>query len=181
MRHLVMLPLCAALAACGGEQAAEKKVEEQAATMSAGHWETSSEVTEMRSTDKTEPVVKAAAGDKATHMTCVTEAEKAKPSPALFAGEGYSCKHKDGTYIRGGRLVASLDCTREGVNGQIMMQVDGSYKGDSFEARVKTTSDLPGRGDVEMNRKITGRKTGDTCAAPAEDAEGNGAAAKAGA
>jgi hypothetical protein len=179
MRYLVMLPLCAVLAACGGEQAAEKKAQEQAATMAAGQWETASEVTGMRSTDKTEPVVKAAAGDKATHLTCITEAEKAKPSPALFAGEGYSCKHDAGTYIRGGRIVASLSCTKAGVDGQIMMQVDGSYKGDSFEGRVKTTTYLPGRGDFEMTRKITGRKTGDTCAAPAAD--GNSAAAQAGA
>jgi hypothetical protein len=182
MRYSMVLPLCAALAACGGggDEAAPKKAEEQAATIAAGQWETSTEVTVMRSTDQTEPAVKAAVGDKATHAACVTEADKAKPDPALFVGEGFTCKYAENTYIRGGRLNASLSCTHKGVDGEIMMQLDGKYKGESFEALAQVNSYLPGRGDFTMTRKITGRKTGDACAAPAAG-EGNSTAAKAGA
>ncbi|HEY0043343.1 MAG TPA: DUF3617 family protein [Allosphingosinicella sp.] len=181
MRYWMMLPLCAALGACGGETAPEPKAEEQAATMAAGQWETAFEVTAMRSTDTTTPAVKAAVGDKAAASTCVTEADKAKPDPAIFAGEGYTCKYAENTYIRGGRLNASLSCTHEGVKGEIMMQIDGSYKGDSFEARANVNSYLPGSGDFAMTRTLKGRKTGDTCTAPATGADGNGTVAKAGA
>lgn len=181
MRFVMMLPLCAALAACGGEEAAAPKAEEKAETMAPGQWETAFEVTAMRSTDTTTPAVKAAVGDKATGSSCITEADKAKPDPALFAGEGYSCKYAENTYIRGGRLNASLSCTHEGVKGEIMMQIDGSYEGDSFEARANVNSYLPGSGDFAMTRTLKGRKVGDSCAAPAAGAEGNSTAAKAGA
>ncbi len=54
-----------------------------------------------------------------------------------------------------------------------MMTVQGTYKGDSFEGTSTATSFLSGDGDFVMNSKISGRRTGPTCAAPA--AEGNAA------
>lgn len=174
MRSLLIMPLLL-VAACsggdgGGEGGGEKKAEAQAATIEAGQWETSFEVTEHRSVDKTEPALKAAAGDKETATSCVAEADKATPPPELFAGPGYTCKYRS-SYIRNGRINASLDCTREGIKGQLMLSVDGSYTGTGFEGTVQTTTYLPGNGDFASMRKITGRRIGASCAA-AEPAAG---------
>jgi hypothetical protein len=167
MRYPVIASLCL-VAACsdGGGGAEEKKAEEQAATIEAGQWETSFEVTELRSTDKATPAVKAKAGDKMTSTTCVTEANKAEPPPELFAGQGYKCSYKT-SYIRNGRLNASLACRHSSVSGEMVMSVNGSYSAASFEGTVSTTTYLPGDGDFQMTRNITGRKTAGACTAEA--------------
>ena len=167
MRILIAAPLCLAVAACGGGGEEKKKEEAAAATMAAGQWETSHEVTAIRSTDKTEPAVKAAAGDRETGSVCIEAGKEATPDPALFAGPGHTCQYKN-SYIRSGRITASLNCKREGVDGDLMMTVEGKYTGTTFEGTVSTTSYLPGRGDFEMSRKMSGRQTAPACqAAPA--------------
>jgi hypothetical protein len=168
MRYWTLLPLC--LAACsGGDDAGKEKAQGPAAdTVEAGQWETSAEVTSFRSKDPATPAVKAAVGDKATGSACVAKGEEAKPDPALFAGDGYQCTYKS-SYIRKGRLNASLRCKRDGITGDILMTVLGTYTGTTFEGTVDTITYLPAEndGDFEMSRKIGGRKTGDVCQAPA--------------
>jgi hypothetical protein len=170
MRNLTILAACSLAACSGGEE--EKKVEVQAATMEAGQWQTEHEVTAHRSTDKTEPALKAAVGDKETGSACIVAASEATPPPALFAGSGYTCTYKD-SYIRGGRINASLTCKRAGLSGEIMMSVDGTYTGTSFNGTVSTSTYLVTDGDFASTRKVSGRKTGPTCAAE-EPAEGSG-------
>ena len=167
MRILTIVPLCVAVAACGGGGEEKKKAEGQAANMAAGQWETTHEVTAMRSADKTEPALKAAVGDKETGAACIEAGKEATPDAALFAGPGNKCSYKN-TYIRNGRITASLSCRRAGIDGELMMTVEGKYTGTTFEGTVSTQSYLPGRGDFEMSRKMSGRQTGPTCqAAPA--------------
>jgi hypothetical protein len=170
MRFLIIVPLCLA-AACSGGGGEEKKTEETAATMQAGQWEISSEVTEFRSTDKATPALKAAVGDKASTPACIEAGKEGKPPAAMFAGAGYECDYKD-SYIRSGRITATLECERDALDGKIFMTIQGSYKGDSFEGTSNASSYLSGDGDFAMNSKISGRRTGPTCAAPAEDAKG---------
>ncbi len=163
MRAFLIGTLCLVAGCSGGEE--PKKEEAAPATMAAGQWETSFEVTSHRSTDKTEPAVAAKVGDKETGPACIAKGEEAKPAPELFAGPGHKCSYKD-SYIRGGRISATLSCRREGVAaGDLMMVVDGDYKADSFEGTVTTTTFFPGEGDFQMNRKISGRKVADTCQA----------------
>ena len=169
MRSLIIVPLCLA-AACSGGGGEEKKTEEVAATMQAGQWEISSEVTAFRSTDKATPALKAAVGDKATAPACIEAGKEAKPPAETFAGAGYECEYKD-SYIRSGRITATLDCERDALEGKIFMTVQGNYKGDSFEGTSDATSYLSGEGDFAMSSKISGRRTGPTCAAPAEEKE----------
>jgi len=169
MRALIILPLCLA-AACSGGGGGENKAEAAADSMQAGQWEVATEVTAFRSTDKATPALKAAVGDKATSPGCI-EAGKDEPPAELFAGAGYECKYKD-KYIRSGRITATLDCERDALEGRIFMTIEGSYTGDSFEATSTVNSYLSGDGDFAMNSKITGRRTGHTCAAPAADAKG---------
>ena len=171
MRSLIIVPLCLA-AACSGGGGEEKKTEEAAAaTMQAGQWEISSEVTAFRSTDKATPALKAAVGDKASAPACIEAGKEGKPPAAMFAGAGYECEYKD-SYIRSGRITATLDCERDALEGKIFMTVQGSYKGDSFEGTSDATSYLSGEGDFAMSSKISGRRTGPTCAAPAEAEKG---------
>ena len=178
MRALILVPFLA-VAACSGE-GGEKKEEKAArpASFPAGQWQADFEVENIRSTDKTEPALAAKAGDKESVAACATEG--AGPPPELLAGPGYQCQPKN-SYVRNGRMTVSLDCTREGIEGQVMMTVDGTYSADTVEGTVHTTTYLPGRGDFEMSRKFSGRRTGDTCT-PADTggAEGNAAGNAAG-
>lgn len=169
MRGLIVMPLLLA-AACSGGGGEENKAEEVAATMQSGQWEIASEVTAFRSTDKATPALKAAVGDKATTPACIEAGKEDKPPAAMFAGAGYECDYKD-SYIRGGRITATLDCERDALEGKIFMTIEGTYKGDSFEGTSSANSYLSGEGDFAMNSKISGRRTGPTCAAPAEDAK----------
>jgi hypothetical protein len=169
MRILIMVPIFLAAACSGGSE--ERKAEEAAATMQAGQWEVSSEVTAFRSTDQATPALKAAVGDKATAPACIEAGKEGKPPAAMFAGAGYECDYKD-SYIRSGRITATLDCERDALEGKIFMTIEGSYKGDSFEGTSSATSYLAGEGDFAMNSKISGRRTGPTCAAPAEEEKG---------
>ena len=161
MRALILLPLCLA-AACSERGEGEKKEEGPAAKVTAGQWETGHEVTTMRSTDKTEPALKAAAGDKETGSACIPAGGEAEPPPALFAGAGHTCRYKN-SYIRNGRITASLACRRKGIDGELMMTVEGTYTATTLEGTVSTTSFLPGRGDFEMRRKLTGRHVAASC------------------
>lgn len=170
MRGLFIVPLCLAAAACSGG-AEENKAEEVAAAMQAGQWEISSEVSDFRSTDKATPALKAAAGDKASAQACIEKGKEDKPPAEMFAGVGYECDYKD-RYISGNRINLSLECEREALEGKVMVSVQGTYKGDSLEGTATATSFLPGDGDFVMNSKISGRRTGPTCAAPAEGGKG---------
>lgn len=169
MRHLTILSACL-LAACGGG-GEEKKAEEQvaAANLEAGQWETSFEVRSIRSTDKTTPALKAASGDKETGSACIAAGSEASPPGELFAGRGYKCRTQN-AYNRNGRINTQLKCTKSGISGDHMLSVQGTYTGTSFEGTVDTITYLPGAGDFEMSRTVSGRKTGATCAAEADKA-----------
>jgi hypothetical protein len=166
MRALIIVPLCLAAACSGG--GGEEKVEDAAATMQAGQWEITTEVTNFRSTDKATPALKAAIGDKATSTACVEAGKEGKPPAEMFAGAGYECDYKD-HYMRSGRINVSLNCERDALEGNILMTVEGTYTGDSFEGKANANSFLSGEGDFAMNTKFSGRRTGPTCAAPPED------------
>lgn len=172
MRAALIVPFCLAAAACSGGGDEKKTEAEVPATFPAGHWESSFETTDIRSTDKTTPALEAKAGDKETASACVTADNAAQPPAELLVGEGYQCRYKN-AYIRSGRLNASLDCRREGVEGELMMSVSGKYTADTLEGTVDTTTYLSGDGDYSHSRSFTSRKTSDTCT---PEAEGDNAA-----
>jgi hypothetical protein len=169
MRGLIVIPLCLAAACSSGGE--ENKAAEAADAMQAGQWEISSEVTDFRSTDKATPALKAAAGDKASAPACIEAGEEDKPPAEMFAGVGYECEYRD-RYISGNRINLSLECERDALEGKVMVSVQGTYTGESLEGTATATSFLPGDGDFVMNSKISGRRTGPACAAPAEDGKG---------
>lgn len=178
MRAAIIVPFCLAAAACsGGGGEAKKEAAEIPASLPAGQWETSFETTAIRSTDQTTPALEAKAGDKETASACVAAADAAKPPADLIVGEGYACSYKS-SYIRAGRLNASLSCRRDGIQGELMMSVTGNYTADTLEGTVETTTYLPGDGDFSQTRSFTGRKTSDTCTPETEGADGENAAAE---
>lgn len=166
MRALIVVPLCLAAACSGGGE--ENKAEEAAAVMQAGQWEISSVVSDFRSTDKATPALKAAAGDKASAPACIEAGKEDKPPAEMFAGVGYECDYKD-RYISGGRINLTLECEREALEGKVMVSVQGTYAGETLEGTSTATSFLPGEGDFVMNSRISGRRTGPSCAAPAAE------------
>jgi hypothetical protein len=170
MRALIIVPLCLA-AACSGGGGEENAAAEAADAMQAGQWEISSEVTNFRSTDKATPALKAAIGDKATGPACIEAGKEDKPPAEMFAGAGYECDYKD-RYLSGGRINVSLECERDALEGKVMVSVEGTYTGESFEGNATATSYLSGDGDFAMTSKISGRRTGPACAAPAPDEKG---------
>jgi hypothetical protein len=173
MRGLIVIASCLAAACSSGGE--ENKAAEVADVMQAGQWEVASEVSDFRSTDKATPALKAAAGDKASAPACIEAGKEDKPPAEMFAGVGYECDYRD-RYISGNRINLSLECEREALEGKVMVSVQGTYAGESFEGTTTATSFLPGDGDFVMNSKISGRRTGPTCAAPAEDGKGKGKA-----
>lgn len=174
MRKLGMALLCLGAAACGGAPE-EKKAEEAPAMLPAGTWTVSSEITALRSLDKSPPAIKAAVGDKDTATFCVPKAT-AQPEPALFAGSGYTCSYKS-AYIKGGLLNATIDCRRGDVQGSIMMTVQGDYTATGFTGTADTTAYLPGAGDFAMSRKISGSVKPGACTPAPAGGEGEGNAA----
>jgi hypothetical protein len=167
MRLSALVPLLV-LAACS-EGSAPTKAEEAeapaAAQLGSGQWEMTTEVTKVTQRDQGTPLIKMAEGSKTTRSSCVAEAELKKPQPALFAPEKFECTHRD-FYMSGGRVNATMACTYPGTTGEIATSVNGSYTGDTIEATTSTETLLTGQGDVRIDAKLTGRRTG-ACTAPA--------------
>lgn len=159
--------LALALAACGGGKK-EEAVEEVPATLAAGLYEVSAEVTALASTDNTTPGTELKQGDKPVTKACV--AADGKPEPALLAeNEDDKCEIKN-SYIRNGRMSAQMSCSREGHPGYIMPAMMGSYSADGFEGEISTLTYFTGDGDYRMTRKVTGKRIGDCPAEVPEQA-----------
>jgi hypothetical protein len=178
MRIVLIVPLCLAAAACSGGDDGANQAAAAPATLPAGTWQADFEVTGFRTADQTIPALKAKAGDKEKASSCVPEAQRSRPAPELFAGAGYACTYQN-SYIKDGMINATIQCTRPELKGQINMAVEGSYTADSFEAKVDSTSYLPGPGNFTMGRKVKGKLTPGACQPAPAGADGNAAAAAA--
>jgi hypothetical protein len=170
MRVLALVPLLL-VAACSGEAEAPKQQEEAAAAqLDPGQWEFTTEVTQFAKADGGEPKIDAPVGSKETRSVCIAEADVKKPQPALFGGEKDECSYGD-FYMSGGRLSASVNCTRPGLSGNIGTRADLDFKAASLEGTLSTTTYLTTDGDVRITRKLTGRHAG-PCTADAASAKG---------
>lgn len=167
MRTLLMVSLGLAISACSGAKE-EKKAEAAAAAMEAGQWDVTSEIISVRAMDKGAPAFNAKAGDKSTSSVCIGKEAKADLPTSLFTGDDDACKYQN-SYVRNGRLSASLICNRDGMRGDITRSVDGRFTADGFDATVTTSSFLVSDGDMTITAKLAGRRTGDcTEAEPAK-------------
>lgn len=170
MRALALVPMLM-LAACGSGTA-EKNGAAPAATaasIAAGQWELTTEVTAFDAQDDGTPRINTPVGTRGTETVCVG-AER--PSDAFFTGENFDCG--DGSYyVRNGRMNVTLACRREGLTGQIPIAAEGGFTADTVEFNRTVRTILSTDGDVELTQRVTGRRTGDC----APDASGDNAAA----
>jgi hypothetical protein len=168
MRFFALTPVLL-LAACGGGETEQKVAAPRAASIAAGQWQLSSEVTAFRGVDQGTPKIDAPVGTRAETAACVAEGHQ--PPTSMFSGEGYRCNY-DSFYARNGRLSATLACSREGLSGQVMMGVDGTFDGSTitFDREIRTV--LATDGDVEFTEHVTGR-LGGACTPEASEEGGN--------
>ncbi len=170
MRAFILVPLLLA-AGCGGGGEAPKKQEEATATqLDAGQWELATEVTQFKKSDNGTPKIQAAVGDKETRSICIQAADVQKPQPAMFSAEGDDCTYRD-FYMSGGRLSATVTCKRPGLSGDVATRADLDFKAQSLEGTLSTNTYLTTDGDVQIARKVTGRRTAAQCAPAAEGKE----------
>lgn len=169
MRGTILLSLLV-LGACAEAEApkAETKAERPAA-LAAGQWEITSEVTNFSKSDNGTARIDTPVGTRATTSTCIPEAEVKRPPVALFADPSEECTY-DSVYVANGRVTASLTCRREGLNGKIMRTASGNYTADSLEGEASLDTYFASDGDVRIGYSLTGRRTGECVAAPADAA-----------
>jgi hypothetical protein len=161
MRSLVFTALTV-LGACS-EGGGEKKAAEGDKTkleLAVGQWETASEVTDMRKQDEGAPAMKADKGTKMAVRGCVAEGEGKKPPAALLAGlEDATCTYQN-IYMSRGRINASMNCTRPGLDGQLLVSTNGTYTDKGFDLTSTINTLLSSDGDISFDAKVTGRHAG---------------------
>ena len=166
MRGPIIVAAAAVLmSACSQEAPVQK--EEAAAALSGGQYEASWKVSELRSVDKTTPATNLKQDASGTTLACI--AADGTIDPALFAEDGDTCTASN-PYVRNGRIGLDLSCTRADSGGEIRQSVNGTFKADSLEAEVTTTTYLAGAGDYAMTRTFTAKRVGE-CPPNTETAE----------
>ncbi len=151
-----------ALAGCAEEAAKAPPAPAAPASLPAGLWKTSGEVSQFKTMDAGTPIIAAKVGDKNTGETCVAAGEGKKPKPALFGAMRGECGYSN-FYLGNGTMSGTIEC--KSPQGPIMHMVNGSYTADTFEASVDTASYLTSDGDVTLTTKLSGTRAGD-CPAP---------------
>ena len=166
MRLFILTPLLM-LAACSEGEQPKKEAESAPKQLTAGQWEMTSEVTSVTQRDKGKPALDATEGAKTTTSSCLAEADLKKPQPAFFVGEEMDCTSSD-AYMSRGRANVTLACKKAGLPGDIAAIIHGTYTADSFEGTKAIETSLLGEGDMKIDAKLTGKRTGECTAAPAE-------------
>jgi hypothetical protein len=166
MRALALLPLL--LVASCGDGAAENKAAATAAadTPAAGQWALTSQVTRFHKADQGTARIDTPVGSSATQNLCV--APGARLPTLLFSGDDFTCSYSS-YYVRGGHANVSLNCHREGLTGDILMTVDGTFDAHSVNLHRSLRTILSGDGDVELDATVTGHQTGACTPAPATE------------
>ena len=160
MRTIILVAVMAgSLAACddGTQQATNQQAAASADKLQAGEYALTAKVDALRSTDKSTPASAMKIGDTKATTTCI--GDDGQLQKAAFVEANETCTG-GAVYISGGRISMQLQCSRPG-KGQLTQLVDGDFdKGDSFTAKVTTTTYFSGSGDYELVRSVTGKRTG---------------------
>ena len=164
MRWIACTSVLIVVAACGAEDGAKNKAATKAASIAAGQWELTSQVTAFNKADQGTPQIDTPVGTRATESVCAGEG---RPPAELFAGSDYDCRY-DSYYARNGRMNVTMMCRREGLSGNIAMTADGRFEADSIEYTRDVRTSLSGDGDVQITSNVTARRTGDCTPGAAE-------------
>ena len=168
-RSILIAATAVLLGACSEDAPQQQEGTQQRAALTPGEYEASWTVTEVGSTDKTEPATELTVGATGTARGCV--AEGLVLDPALFA-EGEDECTPTSSYVRDGRISIQMECRRPDEPGQVMQSVNATSTAESFEGEVSTSSYFSGFGDYSLTRTVTGRRIGE-CPAESEAADGN--------
>jgi len=167
LRKLIIAVGAAMLVTACSEEAPVQKKEETPASLAGGQYEASWKVASLQSVDKTTPATNLKRDASGTTLACI--AADGTIDPALFAEDGDSCRAKN-PYVRNGRIGLDLTCKREGTSGEVRQSVSGTFKADTLDAEVSTTTYLSGAGDYAMTRTISAKRVGE-CPPNTETAE----------
>jgi len=163
--HIIAAGAVLALAACDSGEAPKNDVAPEApATVAAGEYSYTSEVTKLASTDKTTPSTALKMGAKDEGKTCV--GADGKLDAALFTEKGDKCS-ETASFIRSGRISIQYQCNRAG-KGSLYPNADGNYTADGFEVLANASSQFSGTGDYQITRHIVAKRTGDCTAEAAK-------------
>ena len=165
MRKLMITATAALLlAACDSGEPAKTAEPATPATLPAGEYSFTSEVTKLASTDKTTPASKLKMGAKEDGKTCV--GADGMIDQALFTEAGDKCT-VTGSYVRSGRISMQYQCNRPGKGG-LYPNADGNYTADGFEVLASASSQFSGTGDYALTRHIVAKRVGDCTASAAQ-------------
>jgi hypothetical protein len=166
LQKLIIAAGAALLVSACSEDAPVQK-EETSAYLAGGQYEASWKVASLQSVDKTTPATNLKQDASGTTLACI--AADGTIDPALFAEDGDSCSVAN-PYVRNGRIGLDLTCKREGTSGEVRQSVSGTFKADTLDAEVSTTTYLSGAGDYAMTRTISAKRVGE-CPPDTETAE----------
>jgi hypothetical protein len=169
MRRIVVSALVG-LAACsgGGGEESSNKIDRASIRLEPGEWELTNEITNITLADQGTAAVPMKVGMRTTTKSCITPEQVEQPQPTIFASSKDTCTYKN-FYMSRGRLVASMSCKQPGLDGEMLMTVEGDYTNTSMDVTVEMATSLVGPGDVKVNSKISGRRLGE-CPAATEEA-----------
>lgn len=166
MRIVAIIGVAALAASCGSESTEPPKpAATKAAALQPGEYEVAGTVKEVRSTDNSTPATPLKAGASLTAVRACVAADGKLDHKLLSENPGDTCK-EDTAFVRNGRLNVQLNCQRSGKGG-IMQLANGTFKADSFEAEVLSSTFFGGTGDYSATRTLTGKRVGDCPAANA--------------
>lgn len=159
MRMIILGASAAALLAGCSEAPPQKKAEERATALKPGEYEVTGTVKDVHSTDKSTPATALKAGAALTAVRACIAADNKFDGKLLAEEAGDKCK-EDTAYVSNGRLNIQLNCQRAGKGG-VMQLANGTFKANSFEAEVLTSTYFAGDGDYGATRVISGKRVGD--------------------
>jgi len=164
MIRLLLLAGLAALAGCG-EAEQKAKAPPKPDAIRAGQWQSSLEVTHMRSMDKGRPRLDRPPGTRIAGGACVGPGAVSRPPVELFVGnELQDCEYTN-FYMRAGRINTQLACRRTGLQGDVGASVTARFTGETIDGTLAISTFLVTDGDVVVTTRFSARRTGD-CAAP---------------
>ena len=94
-------------------------------------------------------------------QTCLTPEEVSQPTGDFFGGSE-NCRYDHFT-MRGGKIDAQMRCSAQGSTQ--VMDMEGTYSPDSYEMRMKATSEGgPAERGMTMQMKVDAKRTGECTA-----------------
>lgn len=171
MRLIMAMGCLLALAGCGGDNAdsnGDGKVSrnERAAEMASdgylamqpGRWKMKVEFTEIdvpRLGNKEKQSILRKAAQEASSLSCLSEADAAKPGADFFSGRGAENCTYSRFDIAGDRARMTVSCT-QGDMGKADIELDGTVGDTQIDFDTKLTVAAPLVGKIKLKGKMTG-------------------------